>query len=881
MKIFGKRILSLMLSVYMLISMLTGVAHAKTVDEFTDFPNNWSTEALIAAVDNGLLHGYEDHTIRAGALLTRAEMITIIVNAFGAVIPADITAYTDVPADAWYYDKIAKGVNMGIIAGDGQGHMFPENAITREEAFTIVARAMVLSAGDTAALDKFTDKGSISPWAVGPLAALAAKGYINGDELSCINPKNFITRAEFAVLMDNIFEKYYINAGTYIGEFNGCVMVNTNNITLSNMVINGDLVIGDGVHTGQFSLKNVTVNGRIVVRGGQKPGKITFNNVTLNGQIVIQNVNGTVYFNNYRSDLVFTNIVSNTPAEFKQHGGGTGGGGGGSTVTNANVRFFNKTTQVGEPVQVIMGTAVPEEKIPTHNVVFADGYKKGPSLSSVYANEFQHSIDFGWWYEDLERDAGGNVTGSTWKQFTKDTLVAEDDLVDGNLNVYVKSPKVSAQLTFRGQSFNIETFYEPDTRLADTIKDTLFIYRDAIPDAVELSGYWDRVRENGRVQKVLNVNDDIMILKASLRLSQFIEDDLEEFITENILLVPDGNTELQAVFDTLVDQLRNQEQFTITDETVFIADGFRDILTSDKYKYENYVATKIPDHLKKIFEIYPEQYIKDIYADMIGTLVAQIDAAKLEAQAGRTGYVDCSLTAVVNPISEVYAPFYEGLKYQLENTIGNKIYYNQNPYLRPLVELLAPENIFVGTAVANKYESDVSGYKILSLDEYYDLIYKAAVLADDAILWYHEHLEGGAKVDEVSDAYEDLVLEYANIISDIMEAYVNDSTLPLSQLSPIEQAIKNAYPSLVQALVDRYKSSPFNKDYDSDDFQKLQDAVARVIQEVNMTTNDFFDRVLANGRLDGVDQLTKVNADQYELSFRGIMATLIREISRD
>lgn len=388
MKVFGKRILSFVLATCMAASTINVIAGAATVDQFTDFPDDWSTKALTTAVENGLLHGYEDNTIRAKGLLTRAEMVTIVNNAFGAVIEADISDCKDMDSDKWYYHQIAKGVNMGIIYGCDEGNMMPERAITREEAFAMITRALVLSDGDTTSLDKFIDKNDISDWAVDSLASLAEKGYINGDDESRMNPKSNITRAEFAVLMDNIVKHYYSEKGTYNGNVEGNVMVNAGGVTLSNMVINGDLIIGDGVDKGTFELKNVTVKGRILVRGGQKPGEIKFTKTAVGDKVIVNNVNGTVYFDNYKTEAPFKNLVENTPAEFKkrQADGGYGGG----SPTRFAVTF---DTNGGEPMPAIVvdqGTRVDLELqnyIPKKTGYTFDGwYLNGTKVTEVIVN---------------------------------------------------------------------------------------------------------------------------------------------------------------------------------------------------------------------------------------------------------------------------------------------------------------------------------------------------------------------------------------------------------------------------------------------------------------------------------------------------------------
>lgn len=59
-------------------------AFAASPSDFVDFPNDWSTGAMTAAVDNGLLGGVDGEHIAPQGVLTRAQMAAIINRAFGA-----------------------------------------------------------------------------------------------------------------------------------------------------------------------------------------------------------------------------------------------------------------------------------------------------------------------------------------------------------------------------------------------------------------------------------------------------------------------------------------------------------------------------------------------------------------------------------------------------------------------------------------------------------------------------------------------------------------------------------------------------------------------------------------------------------------------------
>ena len=282
-----KRKLALLLTVAMIISMFPFNAFAT---EFSDMPDDWSTKALENAVVNGLLKG-DDGKIMPKENLTRAQMATIVNRAFGTREKTSIDKFTDVKKDAWYFDEMAKAVQMKTFIGSGD-KLYPDNSISREEAFIVLARAFKLSGGNANILDKFTDKNDISDWAREGISSLVAAGYISGSD-GRINPKHNITRAEFAQVMYNLLKNYINKEGTYTEDYDGNLMINVPNVTLKGLTVTGDLIIGDGVGDGEVILDDVTVTGRVLVRGGGENSIKIIGNSNINN-IIIARVDGKV-----------------------------------------------------------------------------------------------------------------------------------------------------------------------------------------------------------------------------------------------------------------------------------------------------------------------------------------------------------------------------------------------------------------------------------------------------------------------------------------------------------------------------------------------------------------------------------------------------------
>ncbi len=277
-----KRIISLILAGAMLLPMNVFAGTVKASD-FKDMPSDWSAEHLIKAVDNGLLTG-SDGNINASGALTAAELATIVNRAFGAKETASLDEFTDVALTAWYREDMAKAVKMGTFKG-ANGKLSPESPVTRERAFTVLARAFALDGGSSDTLSAFADKDDVSAWAASSTAALVSACHVNGSD-GKINPKSNITRAEFAKLINSLASAYIDKNGTDSKTVNGNAVVRESGVSLSGLTVNGDLIIADGAEN--IKLDNVKVTGRIIIRGSADKVKTTGSTSAAKGMITVK-----------------------------------------------------------------------------------------------------------------------------------------------------------------------------------------------------------------------------------------------------------------------------------------------------------------------------------------------------------------------------------------------------------------------------------------------------------------------------------------------------------------------------------------------------------------------------------------------------------------
>ena len=294
-----KRILAMILAVASCLSLAVSASAANTVarkaTDFRDFDKSaWYAEAVSAAVDNGLLYGKSSTIIDPNGDMTRAEMAAIINRSFGCYKTADISQYNDVSKSKWYYKDVALAVQMGTYNGRSASAMAPDAPISRQEAMTVVACALELDYDSYSKTDlsAFSDRSEISNWALPYVRAMVGADYIHGRG-KVLAPLDNITRAEFAQIFHNIIGTYIVSKGTYDKDIKGSVLIRTDDVTLKDMTVDGDLIVGCGASDGKIVLDNVTVKGRLLVWGGGTKA-VYCNNGTNMPAVVVARVDDAV-----------------------------------------------------------------------------------------------------------------------------------------------------------------------------------------------------------------------------------------------------------------------------------------------------------------------------------------------------------------------------------------------------------------------------------------------------------------------------------------------------------------------------------------------------------------------------------------------------------
>ena len=175
-----------------------------TVSEaFSDVPSSaWYYNNVMQAAAAGIVSGYPDGTFKPGNSVTRRDFAIMLTQMLG--VSNDGTAvspFIDVDDDDYGVVSIAYCKAHNIISGYDDGTFKPDATITRQEAASMIVKAMGVS---KASDELYPDDSTIAGWAKDAVYKAKAAGLMKGDAgTGNFRPTGLITRAEAASIMVN------------------------------------------------------------------------------------------------------------------------------------------------------------------------------------------------------------------------------------------------------------------------------------------------------------------------------------------------------------------------------------------------------------------------------------------------------------------------------------------------------------------------------------------------------------------------------------------------------------------------------------------------------------------------------------------------------
>ena len=186
-------------------------AWANGEHHFIDSENHWAEKDILSLYKKGWINGKTEYTFDPNSDLTRAQAVSILVNAIGIddndeSIP---NHFTDVPSNHWAKRAIELAYKYNLVNGTKPNVFEPNAKITRAQLSAILARILDYPLDDSMQ-SPFYDV-STDHWAYEYILKLSSKGIIKGREDGGFYPNEFISRAQMAAMVNRAsadLEKY-------------------------------------------------------------------------------------------------------------------------------------------------------------------------------------------------------------------------------------------------------------------------------------------------------------------------------------------------------------------------------------------------------------------------------------------------------------------------------------------------------------------------------------------------------------------------------------------------------------------------------------------------------------------------------------------------
>ncbi len=357
---------------------------------------------------------------------------------------------------------------------------------------------------------------------------------------------------------------------------------------------------------------------------------------------------------------------------------------------------------------------------------------------------------------------------------------------------------------------------ENETKVRGYIAD--FIESDTLDE--------DFIRENrATIESVINsVDISGMITNDFIKtyISKLEGTEKDEFINDvyDAVLELDYFKEFITVFDN------KGESFEINKDNLAFVKAISDGINGFTYdSIIEYVSFKGFD---KIEELLGDRFLEPIFNKAKEDYVEGLNDAIAEVEADDTKTVNYTTSMVfkVDIINDVLVKLYDEATEKAVSALNrvDGLRYDQNDYLYSLVEynnLL--EEMFEN---ANRADGDplnetLTGWKLRTPTEYYDVALGKVILLDDAICWYGDNL-----TEDQLDAMLSSVINKGFAVHDRLNGIINDYDLYHSFPEPVQKVIDKVsyinsfitkYQTQIDSLVDGYLNSGLNQKFEASD----------------------------------------------------------------
>ncbi|ADC49273.1 Alpha-amylase/pullulanase (1,4-alpha-D-glucan glucanohydrolase, Pullulanase) with SLH domain [Alkalihalophilus pseudofirmus OF4] len=174
---------------------------------------HWAKDAIEALASTYTFHGFPDSTFRPTADMTRAQLATLLTRALALPSSGGYDGrFSDVAGSEWFADELMPAVEYGIITGHANGTFAGNDPVTREQAASMIARAMSVAGYDSSnheavdVLEDFPDGEKVSAWAKDEMNMIVQAGIMSGHNNGDLDSKGTATRAQMAIMLSEMLK---------------------------------------------------------------------------------------------------------------------------------------------------------------------------------------------------------------------------------------------------------------------------------------------------------------------------------------------------------------------------------------------------------------------------------------------------------------------------------------------------------------------------------------------------------------------------------------------------------------------------------------------------------------------------------------------------
>lgn len=170
---------------------------------------SWAKEYIEESAAKGILNGKEEGIYAPEQNISRAEFVTLLVNALELEFVDKKSSFVDVNEDDWYYDYIVTADSYDLISGIDLYEFMPEESITRQDIVVMLGKALEkFYDGKIENLEyEFYDLEEMEQYVVPYLTKCLSMKLVSGYEDGTFRPNDYAKRAEAAVVINKLFNR--------------------------------------------------------------------------------------------------------------------------------------------------------------------------------------------------------------------------------------------------------------------------------------------------------------------------------------------------------------------------------------------------------------------------------------------------------------------------------------------------------------------------------------------------------------------------------------------------------------------------------------------------------------------------------------------------